>query len=149
MFSGTLTEPNSSTMSSSTTTPVIETEDRLLEIRIPTKKSSTSTPINLPSSIILFLRKVEGVSKPLLSTKSIISDKSVSAHSSLILSLGGNLKEAMSSCRDECDKKFSDYAIYEHCLPFNVSRAFDEAKGIDNPRIWTAQRDKEMWNLLQ
>ena len=62
---------------------------------------------------------------------------------------GGDLKEAMSSCRDQCDKKFSDYAIYEHCLPFNVSRAFDEAKGIDNPRIWTAERDKEMWELLQ
>ena len=68
---------------------------------------------------------------------------------SKIAHAGGNLKEAMSSCRDECDKKFSDYAIYEHCLPFNVSRAFDEAKGIDNPRIWTAERDKEMWNLLQ
>ena len=62
---------------------------------------------------------------------------------------GGDLKEAMSSCRDECDKKFSNYAIYEHCLPFNVSRAFDEAKGINHPRIWTAERDKEMWDLLQ
>ena len=62
---------------------------------------------------------------------------------------GGDLKEAMASCRDECDQKFSGYAIYEHCLPFNVSRAFDEAKGIDHPRIWTAERDKEMWNLLQ
>ena len=68
---------------------------------------------------------------------------------SRIANAGGDLKEAMSSCRDECDKKFSDYAIYEHCLPFNVSRAFDEAKGIDNPRIWTAERDKEMWDLLQ
>ena len=68
---------------------------------------------------------------------------------SKIANAGGDLKEAMSSCRDECDKKFSDYAIYEHCLPFNVSRAFDEAKGIDNPRIWTAERDKEMWDLLQ
>ena len=68
---------------------------------------------------------------------------------SKIAHAGGDLKEAMSSCRDECDKKFSDYAIYEHCLPFNVSRAYDEAKGIDNPRIWTAERDKEMWNLLQ
>ncbi len=68
---------------------------------------------------------------------------------SKIAHAGGDLKEAMSSCRHECDKKFSDYAIYEHCLPFNVSRAFDEAKGIDNPRIWTAERDKEMWNLLQ
>ena len=68
---------------------------------------------------------------------------------SKIAHAGGDLKEAMSSCRDECDKKFSGYAIYEHCLPFNVSRAFDEAKGIDNPRIWTAERDKEMWELLQ
>ena len=68
---------------------------------------------------------------------------------SKIAHAGGGLKEAMSSCRDQCDKKFSDYAIYEHCLPFNVSRAFDEAKGIDNPRIWTAERDKEMWELLQ
>jgi len=68
---------------------------------------------------------------------------------SKIAHAGGDLKEAMSSCRDECDKKFAGYAIYEHCLPFNVSRAFDEAKGIDNPRIWTAERDKEMWDLLQ
>ncbi len=68
---------------------------------------------------------------------------------SKIANAGGDLKEAMSSCRDECDKKFSNYAIYEHCLPFNVSRAFDEAKGIDHPRIWTAERDKEMWKLLQ
>ena len=68
---------------------------------------------------------------------------------SKIAHAGGDLKEAMSSCREQCDKKFSDYAIYEHCLPFNVSRAFDEAKGIDNPRIWTAARDKEMWDLLQ
>ena len=68
---------------------------------------------------------------------------------SKIAYMGGDLKEAMLSFRDHCDKKFSDYAIYEHCLPFNVSRAFDEAKGIDNPRIWTAERDKEMWDLLQ
>ena len=68
---------------------------------------------------------------------------------SKIAHAGGDLKEAMSSYRDQCDKKFSDYAIYEHCLPFNVSRAFDEAKGIDNPRVWTADRDKEMWDLLQ
>ena len=68
---------------------------------------------------------------------------------SKIANAGGDLKEAMSSCRDECDKKFSGYAIYEHCLPFNVSRAFDEAKGVDHPRIWTAERDKEMWDLLQ
>jgi glyoxylase-like metal-dependent hydrolase (beta-lactamase superfamily II) len=62
---------------------------------------------------------------------------------------GGSLKEAFAACRDACDAKFSAYAIYEHCLPFNVSRAYDEALGIDTPRIWTAQRDAEMWQALQ
>ncbi|WP_163269980.1 MBL fold metallo-hydrolase [Chelativorans alearense] len=62
---------------------------------------------------------------------------------------GGPLKEAWEACRAACDPKFSRYAIYEHCLPFNVARAYDEAQGIDTPRIWTAARDKEMWEALQ
>ena len=53
------------------------------------------------------------------------------------------------ACRAACDPKFADYAIYEHCLPFNVARAYDEALGIDTPRIWTAERDKTMWEALQ
>ncbi|MEO1275978.1 MAG: hypothetical protein AAFV96_11480, partial [Pseudomonadota bacterium] len=62
---------------------------------------------------------------------------------------GGSLKEAMAACRAVCDPKFGDYAIYEHCLPFNVARAYDEALGIQTPRIWTAARDAEMWAQLQ
>ena len=62
---------------------------------------------------------------------------------------GGSLKEAWDAVRAECDPKFSDYAIYEHCLPFNVARAYDEARDIDTPRIWTAQRDLDMWAALQ
>lgn len=62
---------------------------------------------------------------------------------------GGTLKQAWDAVRAECDPKFADYAIYEHCLPFNVARAYDEACGIDTPRIWTAQRDLEMWADLQ
>ncbi|MBO9397684.1 MBL fold metallo-hydrolase [Shimia sp. R9_2] len=62
---------------------------------------------------------------------------------------GGSLKEAWDAVRAACDPKFADYAIYEHCLPFNVARAYDEARGIDTPRIWTAQRDLEMWEALQ
>lgn len=62
---------------------------------------------------------------------------------------GGSLKEAWDACRAECDPKFSSYAIYEHCLPFNVARAYDEALGVDTPRIWTAERDREMWERLQ
>ena len=62
---------------------------------------------------------------------------------------GGTLKQAWDAVRAECDPKFGDYAIYEHCLPFNVTRAYDEALGIDTPRIWTAERDRQMWELLQ
>ncbi len=62
---------------------------------------------------------------------------------------GGSLKEAWNAVRAACDPKFADYAIYEHCLPFNVTRAYDEALGIDTPRIWTAERDRQMWEALQ
>jgi len=62
---------------------------------------------------------------------------------------GGSLKEAWDACRATCDPKFADFAIYEHCLPFNVARAYDEALGIDTPRIWTAERDRQMWEALQ
>ncbi|KEP71728.1 beta lactamase [Thioclava dalianensis] len=66
-----------------------------------------------------------------------------------VVARGGSLKEAWDAVREACDPKFADYAIYEHCLPFNVARAYDEARGIDTPRIWTAERDREMWDALQ
>ena len=62
---------------------------------------------------------------------------------------GRNLKESMAATREVMDPKFHSFAIYEHCLPFNVSRAFDEASGIDDPVIWTDKRDQEMWAALQ
>jgi len=62
---------------------------------------------------------------------------------------GRSLKETWDATREKMDPKFSSFAIYEHCLPFNVSRAFDEASGIDDPVIWTAERDREMWAALQ
>jgi len=45
--------------------------------------------------------------------------------------------------------KYGQWVIFEHCMPFNVTRAWDEARGIDHPRIWTAERDLEMWRALE
>ena len=45
--------------------------------------------------------------------------------------------------------KFGHWVIFDHCLPFDVSRAYDEATKHRDPRIWTAQRDKEMWEALE
>jgi glyoxylase-like metal-dependent hydrolase (beta-lactamase superfamily II) len=62
---------------------------------------------------------------------------------------GLTLKETFAEVRKAMDGPFGSYAIYEHCLPFNVSRAYDEARGIDWPSVWTAERDREMWAALQ
>lgn len=62
---------------------------------------------------------------------------------------GRSLKDTFDFARLTMDPKFKSFAIYEHCLPFNVSRAYDEARGIEWPVIWTAERDREMWAALQ
>jgi glyoxylase-like metal-dependent hydrolase (beta-lactamase superfamily II) len=62
---------------------------------------------------------------------------------------GYPLKDTFNAARAAMDPKFSSFAIYEHCLPFNVSRAYDEARGIEWPVIWTAERDRQMWAALQ
>jgi hypothetical protein len=62
---------------------------------------------------------------------------------------GRNLKETMATTREVMDPKFSKFAIYEHCLPFNVSRAFDEASGIEYPVMLTEKRHQEMLVSLQ
>jgi glyoxylase-like metal-dependent hydrolase (beta-lactamase superfamily II) len=45
--------------------------------------------------------------------------------------------------------KFGHWVIFDHCLPFDVTRAYDEATQFRDPRIWTAQRDKQMWETLE
>jgi glyoxylase-like metal-dependent hydrolase (beta-lactamase superfamily II) len=45
--------------------------------------------------------------------------------------------------------KFGHWVIFDHCLPFDVTRAYDEATSFRDPRIWTAQRDREMWETLE
>ena len=62
---------------------------------------------------------------------------------------GGTLKDAWDACRAACDPTFASFAIYEHCLRFRVARAYDEALGIDTPRIWTAERARETRAKLQ
>ncbi len=89
----------------------------------------------------------EAVERAIESTRDFVD--STYAPAAKVAARKGSLKEAWDAVRAECDPKYSDYAIYEHCLPFNVARAYDEARGIDNPRIWTAQRDLDMWAALQ
>jgi glyoxylase-like metal-dependent hydrolase (beta-lactamase superfamily II) len=61
---------------------------------------------------------------------------------------GKSLKEVYEMARRRMDPTYGKYPIYEHCMPFDVSRAYDEASGIKHPRIWTAKRDVEMWKAI-
>jgi len=58
------------------------------------------------------------------------------------------LREIYAGTMDALRPRYGSWVIFDHCMPFNVSRAYDEASGIDHPRIWTAERDVEMWQAL-
>ncbi|SIR18780.1 Metallo-beta-lactamase superfamily protein [Paracoccus thiocyanatus] len=62
---------------------------------------------------------------------------------------GGSLREAFEATRDALAPEFGSWPIFEHCLPFDVQRLWDEYDGIEHPRIWTAERDREVWDKLQ
>jgi glyoxylase-like metal-dependent hydrolase (beta-lactamase superfamily II) len=54
--------------------------------------------------------------------------------------------------RETCDRlrpKYGHWVIFDHCMPFDVTRAYDLANGYPDPRIWTAERDKQMWEALE
>jgi glyoxylase-like metal-dependent hydrolase (beta-lactamase superfamily II) len=62
---------------------------------------------------------------------------------------GGTLKEAFESAHSALEPRYGRWPIFEHCMPFNVSRLWDELSGIERPVIWTAERDREVWAQLQ
>jgi len=61
---------------------------------------------------------------------------------------GGTLKDAFQACHAALEPRYGRWPIFEHCMPFNVQRLWDELTGA-RPRIWTAERDREVWDELQ
>jgi glyoxylase-like metal-dependent hydrolase (beta-lactamase superfamily II) len=62
---------------------------------------------------------------------------------------GGTIKDAFEKVHAELAPRYAGFPIFEHTMPFNVQRAWDELDGIDHPRVWTAERDREVWDALQ
>ncbi|GAB3484237.1 MBL fold metallo-hydrolase [Nocardiopsis coralliicola] len=62
---------------------------------------------------------------------------------------GGTLKEAFGAAHAALAPAYGHWPIFEHCLPFDVSRLWDELSGIERPVVWTAERDREVWDQLQ
>ena len=89
----------------------------------------------------------EHVQRGLAYTRDFVSTLYGSAREAV--AQGMDLAACMAHTRKAMDPKFGQVFIYEHCLPFDVTRAHDEASGIRDPRIWTAERDQQMWHALQ
>jgi glyoxylase-like metal-dependent hydrolase (beta-lactamase superfamily II) len=80
-------------------------------------------------------------------TRAFVSDvyAAVQAGAAAGKDLTAVYKETMQALRP----KYGQWVIFDHCMPFDVSRAYDEATAHVHPRIWTAQRDIEMWKALE
>ena len=93
------------------------------------------------------LENAADVNKGIDYTKKWVTDLYQTAKAGV--AAGKTLKQVFEDTRKVMDPVFGHVFIYEHCLPFDVSRAYDEASGIKTPRVWTAERDMEMWQSLQ
>ena len=62
---------------------------------------------------------------------------------------GRSLKEVYDRTYSLMKPRFGQWVIFEHCMPFDVARAYHEASGQVDPQIWTRERDLEMWQALR
>ena len=62
---------------------------------------------------------------------------------------GKDLKTTYAEVIAQLRPKYGHWVIFDHCMPFDVTRAYDEATQYRDPRIWTAERDLAMWQALE
>ena len=93
------------------------------------------------------LENAGDVKRAIASTRAFISDVYTLVNNGLAQgkSLNAIYKDTVAALRPT----YGHWVIFDHCMPFDVTRAYDEATGHVQPRIWTAERDIEMWNALE
>jgi len=62
---------------------------------------------------------------------------------------GKDLKAVYAQTLEALSPRYGHWVIFQHCMPFDVTRCFDELTQHVHPRIWTAERDIEMWRALE
>jgi glyoxylase-like metal-dependent hydrolase (beta-lactamase superfamily II) len=87
------------------------------------------------------------VAEGLTGTRNFISDVYASVQEGV--KAGRDLNTVYKDTYAKLQPKYSQWVIFDHCMPFDVSRAYDEASGHADPRVWTAERDIEMWKALE
>lgn len=93
------------------------------------------------------LESAEDTRRAIASTRGFINDVYTMVDNGV--AAGKTLKQIYRETLDALRPKYGHWVIFDHCMPFDVSRAYDEATGHVHPRIWTAERDIEMWKALE
>jgi glyoxylase-like metal-dependent hydrolase (beta-lactamase superfamily II) len=87
------------------------------------------------------------VAQGLLSTRGFIADVWSSVKAGV--AAGKDLNAVYKETFAKLQPKYGHWVIFNHCMPFDVTRCYDEATKYPDPRVWTAQRDIEMWAALE
>ncbi len=87
------------------------------------------------------------VQEGLAGTRAFISDLYESVKASA--AQGEDLRKVYEATFAKLQPKYGHWVIFNHCMPFDVTRAYDEATQYPDPRIWTAERDVQMWKSLE
>ncbi len=93
------------------------------------------------------LQTPEDVAAGLAGTRAFVSE--LYANVKAGAARGDDLKTVYKATFAELEKKYGKWVIFAHCMPFDVTRAYDEATQFPDPRIWTAERDIAMWRALE
>lgn len=93
------------------------------------------------------LRGEVQVQKGLQVTRDFINDVWVSVKAGA--DAGRDLRKVYEETFARLQPKYGEWVIFNHCMPFDVTRAYDEATHYPDPRVWTAERDRQMWQTLE
>ena len=83
----------------------------------------------------------------LAGTRAFVSDLYASVQAGA--AAGKDLRTIYKETHAALKPRYGQWVIFDHCMPFDVTRALDEATEFADPRIWTAERDKAMWESLE
>jgi len=89
----------------------------------------------------------EQVAAGLKSTGDFIADVRASVEEGV--AAGKDLNAVYKATFAKLKPKYGHWVIFDHCMPFDVTRCYDEATQYPDPRIWTAERDVAMWQALE
>ncbi|MDP3132468.1 MAG: MBL fold metallo-hydrolase, partial [Burkholderiaceae bacterium] len=93
------------------------------------------------------LQTPEQVQAGLAGTRAFISDLYSNVQAGA--EAGEDLRKVYERTFAAMQPKYGNWVIFNHCMPFDVTRAYDEATQYPDPRIWTAERDVAMWQALE